>query len=426
MVGRHFVAILTGVLVVSGLPGPTSAQEPAAIPAEAPTTLTLTEAEVVERALGRAPLADVLAGEVEIEHGVAATVSTLPNPQLTYLREQTFGQLGTGEDYVSLAQVIDLGNRRGLRGRAAKRRAAAVEREGDAVLARIAAEARLRFYEVLHRQHRAAALRTFIAQIEAALAIVARREARGEAARYDRRRLEREQSVAEDRLEAELATLDRDRARLGALLDGSGNLGLGLTVTGELLPPDDPPGLPSLRDAVAARPDLRALDARREAASFDRRAAGRWWVPDLRLEGGWKGVAVNRQGRTDGFLLGAAVSVPLWNTASGLARTADGEARAARGRRELLQAELLGEITGLRAEAVRLAATARRARARSVAASSDLIRIASVGYEGGELSVLELLDAYRGATDDELAALELERGARRARIELDRATGVIP
>jgi cobalt-zinc-cadmium efflux system outer membrane protein len=422
-IARCFAA----ALLAFALPGASRAMEPA--PAPAPTDVVaapLTEEDVVQRAVGRAPLVDALEGAVEVERGVAATLSAYPNPQLSYLREQTFGSLGTGEDYVSLSQVVDLGSRRSLRGSAAERRADAIAHEGEAVLVQVAAEARLRFYEVLHRQHRADALRTFGARIDTALEVVARREARGDAALYDRRRLERERAVAGDRLEAELATLERARARLVAILDGSMDPNLAVSVTGEILPPTDPPGLPSLRESLQRRPELRALESRRNAASLDRKAAGRWWVPDLRVEGGWKGIAVARQGRTDGFLLGAAVSLPLWNASAGLARTAEGEARIADGRRELLEAELLGEITGLRAEAVRLAAAARRAKERSTTAAPELVRIASAGYEGGELSVLELLDSYRGSTEDELAALELAYEARRARIELDRAAGEVP
>jgi cobalt-zinc-cadmium efflux system outer membrane protein len=146
-------------------------------------------------------------------------------------------------------------------------------------------------------------------------------------------------------------------------------------------------------------------------------------VPDLRLEGGWKGVDLGRQGRTDGFLLGASLSIPLWDQSSGLARIAEGEARAARGRRALLESELDGELGGARSEAVRLRRAAAEFREQTTAASSDLVRIASAGYEGGELGLLGLLDAYRGAADDFLNALDMEHAARRARIELDRLTG---
>ena len=393
-----------------------------AIAQEADAPAALTERDVVSRALERAPLTDAIEGEVAIEEGRGRAASAYPNPQLSYMREQTFGTFGTGEDYLSIAQIIDLGNRRGLHGEAGDARARAARREGDASRLAIAAEARLRFYEVLYRQDRVAALEGWLARIAEALAIVTRREQRGDAATYDRRRLERERAVASGRLETERAALERASARLGALL-GTGAGVTSARVTGTLLPEDEPVALASLRASSSSRPDLLALDLRIEAASLDRTAASRWWVPDLRLEGGWKGVDLGRQGRTDGFLLGASLSIPLWDQSSGLARIAEGEARSARGRRALLELELDGEIGGARAEAVQLRRAATEFREQTGVASGDLVRIASAGYEGGELGLLELLDAYRGAADDSLSALDMEHAARRARIELDRLTG---
>lgn len=389
---------------------------------EADTPAALTERDVVSRALQRAPLTDAIDGEVEIEEGRGRAASAYPNPQLSYMREQTFGTFGTGEDYLSIAQIIDLGNRRGLHGEAGDARARAARREGDATRVTIAADARVRFYEVLYRQDRVAALEGWTLRIDEALAIVTRREQRGDAATYDRRRLERERAVATGRLETERAALERARARLQALL-ARGAGGASVRVTGTLMPESDPAGLPTLRATSSSRPDLLALDLRIEAASLDRTAASRWWVPDLRLEGGWKGVDLGRQGRTDGFLLGASLSIPLWDQSSGLARVAEGEARAARGRRALLESELDGELGGARSEAVRLRRAAAEFREQTTAASGDLVRIASAGYEGGELGLLELLDAYRGAADDSLSALDMEHAARRARIEIDRLTG---
>lgn len=408
---RYFVGLVL-MLVAAGTASAQDAEAPAA----------LTERDVVTRALQRAPLTDAIEGDVAIEEGRGRVAGAYPNPQLSYMREQTFGTFGTGEDYLSVAQIIDLGNRRGLHGEAGDARARAARREGDASRLSIAADARLRFYEVLYRQDRVVALEGWVSRIDEALAIVTRREQRGDAATYDRRRLERERAVATGRLETERASLERANARLLAVL-GASSTASSVRVTGALLPDGDPATLPSLRASSSSRPDLLALDLRIEAASLDRTAASRWWVPDLRLEGGWKGVDLGLQGRTDGFLLGASLAIPLWDQSSGLSRVAEGEARAARGRRALLESELDGELGGARSEAVRLRRAATEYREQTTAASSDLVRISSAGYEGGELGLLELLDAYRGAADDSLSALDMEHAARRARIELDRLTG---
>lgn len=384
-----------------------------------PAPVALTEREAVARALARAPLAETLEGAVAIEEGRGQAASAAPTPQLAARREQTFGALGSSEHSVSVVQLVDLGRRRGLHGKAGAARTRAARREGEGARAEVAAEVRLRFYEVLYRQGRVAALESWLARIDDALVIVGRREQRGDAAAYDRRRLERERAVATGRLDTERATALRASARLAALLGD----GAQVRVTGALLPDADPPELSALRAQSATRPELLALDLRLAAASHERTAASRWWLPELVLEGGWKGVDLGDQGRSDGYLLGASLALPLWNQAAGLARAAEGEARVARGRRELLERELAAELEGARLEAVGLRRAAATLREQTGAASADLVRIAAAGYGGGELGLLELLDAYRGAAEDSLSALELEHAARRARVELDRLTG---
>jgi cobalt-zinc-cadmium efflux system outer membrane protein len=379
----------------------------------------LSEQEAVSRALGRAALVEVIEAQVEIQEGQRRVLSAYPNPEIAYMREQTFGVSGTREDYLSLSQTIDLGNRRGLRGDAAQATAGAVRKEAERERHNLAAEARLRFYQLLHEQERVGALEGWTSRIDEALVIVSRREASGDAATYDRRRLEREHAVADGRLGTERANLEGARARLAAMIGGGSAV---ITVNGSLLPEGEPSELPTLQQSVRARPDLAALEQRVDAASRERQAASRWWVPDLRLEAGWKGVDLGNQGRTDGFLLGASLAVPLWDQSSGEGQVAEGEARLARARRDLLEGEIQGELSGARAQAIGMRRVASEFRQRTEAASGDLVRIAASGYGGGELGLLELLDAYRGAADDALMALDLALGARKARIELDRMT----
>ena len=59
----------------------------------------------------------------------------------------------------------------------------------------------------------------------------------------------------------------------------------------------------------------------------------------------------------------------------------------------------------------------------AAAIAEPLAEIGRVGYEEGELSILELLDAERQALDARLQVLELAAAARRAAIELERAIG---
>ena len=82
-----------------------------------------------------------------------------------------------------------------------------------------------------------------------------------------------------------------------------------------------------------------------------------------------------------------------------------------------------GDLRGLYRQAEGLRATAIDYRSRAVAASPELLRIAETAYQGGESSLLELLDAYRGTLETETTALELEKRARDARIEYDLLTG---
>lgn len=379
----------------------------------------LTETEVVHRVLARAPLREAIEGEIDIEHGQARSASRYPNPHVSYVREQTFGPLGTAEDALFLSQEIDLGNRRGLQGDAAEARARAARAEGDAIRLLVATDARLRFYELLYRQDRVRAFEHWTARVDEALDVVRRRERSGDAATYDVRRLERERAVAVGQGDSERAALEGAQARLEALLDMPAAAG----VRGRLLPDTDPPELESLRSASAARPDLRALDLRVEAASRERTAANRGWVPGLLLQGGWKGVDFGRQGRSDGFILGGQLSLPLWDRGSGAVQTAEGEARLARGRRVLLTRELDAALAGARNEAVRLRRAASDFFERTNTGSSELVRIASAGYLGGELGLLELLDAYRSAVEDALTALDMAHSARRSSLELDRMTG---
>ncbi len=387
---------------------------------QAAPAATVDEPTVVRRALARTAISDIVEGEVEAARATAVELRTWQNPELAYTREQTYGTAGTGEDYLWLAQTFDIGGRRSLRGRAAMVRSEGAAARGESFKILLAAEVRQRYHEVLYRRLRAEALAIWSQRLGTALTAIAAREKAGDVALYDRRRLERELALARAREEVEATALVKAWARLAALsaLDAAAPQ----AVPGNLLPATRPEPADQYLARAATRPDIRALERAEAATELDHKAASRARVPELTLGAGWKGVQYTGL-RSDGFVVNAAVTLPVVDRGQGSRRRATAEGQSLRGRVTLARQELAGEILGLRAEADRLhvlAETFTRERRRD---AEDLMRIADAAYRGGELGILELLDAFRGAVDDELQGLELALLARRARIDLERAAG---
>lgn len=382
----------------------------------------LTEGQAVRRALERPALAEAIEGEVGVARARALQERLWPNPEVSYSREQSRGVGGTAEDYVWLSQRFDLSGRRGLKSRAAEHRAHAAGHGGQARRGRVAAEVRVRFYEVLLLQEHVAMFQDWCERLEVALAAVSRREAVGDASLYDRRRLEREWASVRAQLAARVAEREQAWSRLAALT-GESEPRSWPRVSGTLLP-DAVPARKTFVQRVETRPEVRALDEAASAAALERSAAGRWWVPQFDLGGGWKSIDP-RTGTAPvrGFLAMATISLPIFDRHQDEALRARSERRRIRGARALAVSEARARTSGLWAEATQLREAARVFGVQRAEGAAALVRTTEAGYRGGELRVLELLDAYRSTHEDEQQAHELEFAARRARIELELISG---
>ncbi len=379
----------------------------------------LTEEEAVQRALARPEVRDLVEGDVDAARGDAIRAGLWPNPVLSFTREETRGgPAGARDDLALLTQTFDISGRRGLRADAASRRVEATRARGAFARLALEIEVRVRFHELLAAERRVAATAESLRRLEALSAAVGRRQAAGDASGYDRGRLERERASIAARAAVEGASLTRARARLGGLLGTQG----APTVAGELLPPGPPPALDGLASRIASRPDLRALAEEAEAGTLEARAGGRGWVPELTLSGGLKASTVQDE-RLSGFAVGLSLPFPLFDRSQDEALRGGGRARSARARLALETDAATAELRGLHAQATALAEAARRFQAEALETSRRLIATADAAYRGGELGILELVDAHRGALEAELQALELELTARRARLDLDLVTG---
>lgn len=390
-----------------------------ALPLAAWAQSPLTEDEAVRLGLTRADLADLERGALLAAEADVRAAGLYPNPTLSYSRERMDGAPESVEQAWMLEQAFDLSGRRRLHREAASRRVAAVSAGNTSRQLELAAEIRRSFHAVLFRQATIRATEAWVERFARVEAMVEKHARAGEASGYDRRRLARERQTAEARLATERAELERESARLAALTGAARTPSL----QGELLPPPLP-AAEAARDRLDRHPVLQVLARRAEAADLDGRAARRGAIPEVTVGVGPKQVE-SGDVKDDGLALSVSVPLPVFDRQQAGRQRAAAEAQQARAEYRLARARAEGDLLGLHRQAGVLRATAADYRSHALAATPDLLRIAETAYQGGESSLLELLDAYRGALETETTALELEWRAREARIEYDLLTGSV-
>jgi len=390
-----------------------------ALPLTAGAQAPLTETEALRLGFSRTELSELEHAAVQAAEADVLTAGQRPNPTLSYSRDETRGTAGSVEHTWQLAQTFDVSGRRQLRIDAADRRVDAAAAGNASRRTELAAEIRRRFYETLLKQEVVRAVEMWAERYVRVESVVQKLARAGEASGYDRRRLAREREAAQSRVSVEAADLDRARERLAALIGVPASAAADLT--GELLPPAGAPVTAALAN-LGQRADLRALSELAEASDLERRAAARQRIPDVTVGVGPKWVD-NGLTRANGIAFTLSVPLPVFDRGEAGERRAAAEALSARAAYRLARSRAEGELRGLFLRAERLRAAAIRYRGHVVAASPELLRIAEAAYRGGESSILELLDAYRGALESETDALDLAWKAREASIEYDLQMG---
>lgn len=382
----------------------------------------LTEGESLRIGLARSEMADLARGHIGEAEADALEAGLWANPTLEYSRDQSRNGTGVQEETWQLSQPFDFSGRRGLKRGAGEQRVAAAEADARLYRAERISEIRHRFFQLLLRERQLAALEVWMSRFVEAERIVGKLRAAGESSGYDLRRLVRERQAVEARRAETRAELDRAREQFSALLGT--DLSAYAGSFGHLLP-DAPADLGTLLGKLDARPDLAALGARAAAADLEGRAAARGWMPDVTL-----GVGTKRGdygfGRETLTSFSAAIPLPVFDRQQPGERRAAAQAMAARAEYRLARSRAEGQLRGLHRQVTQLLAAANHYRREAVAPSADLVRIAEAAYRAGESTVLELLDAYKGALEAETTAIDLEWKARETCIELDQLTGSYP
>lgn len=368
-------------------------------------------------------LAAIDAG-VDASRAEVTRASLLPNPELSYQREEVFPDGGgIAENTLTLGWSLDVSGRRSRQTSAARYqvRAARARANGDELT--VLVEALGAFYDAAHARLRAEALREGRAPLARMVEVLRARVKVGDAAGYDLARLELELAGYDERLAEAKTELRTARRTLGGLLGDPSAL---YDADDGLAPPAVSAPVDALaRDALAARGDYRATALEASSADAALAAAKRGWVPLFRLGVGLKTADLGTDTAT-GYVAMIDLELPLFSRGQADAERARAHRRAAHARRAQLEREIPTRVRNAHDQLVAAVERAQRFRSEQLERAQALVTKAEAIYQGGEGSVVELLDAYRTAVDAHLHYLVLLRRAKLAELALSSALGRRP
>jgi len=260
------------------------------------------------------------------------------------------------------------------------------------------------FFELLFVKQRLEVLEELVAAVERTRGFLKRRQAAGDASLFEVERVEREVRRLNLRIEREKANIEKVRAELSAWLQTPVQ-----SVAGKL-------EVERCGGEVDTPPRIAAQNAQVEAARARVESAERTWIPELEVEAGWILNFDPQNDPANGYRLGLAFGLPLWVSRNLAVKAAEADVVAGQAdvALETRRIELLAKGSQEQCKALQENA---QGVAASIPKTQKLLERAESGYEAGELSLLELLDAQQAVLEDRLDLIETHYGAQRAQIE---------
>jgi cobalt-zinc-cadmium efflux system outer membrane protein len=397
---------------------PCSAQSASQAAQQSPP-LRLTEREALARFWTSDPRIRALNARIDEIRATQAERTLWPNPSATFSRESV---LGAHDTFVLARQELPVSGRRGRLRTAGTLAVDAAHAEAQVERVQLQAEAREAYGALLLAEQRERALEESIEALQKLISVLRTREEGGEGSTYDRMRGQR--ALLDLQADRALAAADRAQAqgRLASYL-GPGTSPDALVAADGLFEAAVPAPLPALiEQALASRGDYQASAISIARFEAERSAATRLRIPTPSLTGGLKrsdlgGIA------SSGYQVSVDLALPLFSRGQAATALASAQKARAQAESESWRLQIEAEVRAAYQVASIHQERVSRYQEAAAAIAEPLVQMGRVGYEEGELSILELLDADRQALDARLQVLELAAAARRAAIELDRVIG---
>jgi outer membrane protein TolC len=235
-----------------------------------------------------------------------------------------------------------------------------------------------------------------------------------------------EQEVATDQAQVEngYAGLARAREALGVLVGDQGPL----DTEDDIALGESPTFDNALRDATSTRRDVTASRSRLEAAEQVKRDDYTDYLPFLigNVQPFYQNPATLVQPIT-GWQAQLLLTIPIYDGGLryGLAAEREALSNEARSQYEALLRQARSDVR-LAFESVKRAEAALAAAANAARLAKSALELATMAYQAGATTNIEVIDAERRARDAETAAAIAEDNARQARVDLLAASGRFP
>lgn len=392
-------------------------------------SVVLTESEALSRLSPDSARARAIRAGLDVARVEIQSASRWPNPRMSWDRQSV---AGVSENLIAVTQPLPITGRRNLEVQAATARVAASANRTDDEMRRLRADLRLAFADLQAAQTRERQFARARDRLRELTDVLAKREAQGDAAGFDRLRAEREVLDAD----ADRAVASTDRTRAQAVLASffAGVPDPSVIVAADTTPPTAT--LPDL-DGLMARAEMRrgellALRAELDAAQAALNAAQRSVVPEPEIvlgaktstaSGGSVGSPVIIGGGDVGPVVGVHATIPLFDRAHPERALAAARAARAEAEADAFRMVLRGQVASLLDRVTQGREIATRYRNEAVNRADEVERIARISYDAGERTILELLDAYRIGSTARVRQAALDAAVRQSEIELEFTSG---
>ena len=326
--------------------------------------------------------------------------------------------LGNMETTLSLARVLELGDKSAFRTAVATQESHLLRDRQAALRLDLLTEAARRFLRVALDQERLRIAAEAVDQTQKTRAIVASRIQAGVAPQAERYRIDidlAQQELALEDAEHELASA---RIRLAALWN---DLEAGFTeVSAALYSLARPPAFETYAGLLERNPDLARFNSQQRLAEARLRLAGIRRKPDIELNAGLRYLGASND---IGFVLSASLPLGSASRAAPAIEEAELLSRIDPLALEQQRAELSATLYALYQELLHSRTAAERLEQRIIPATERAVQEYAKLYDAGRLSLLELVEAERKRRHARRQLLESAYHFHRLQLEIDRLTG---